>query len=128
MLTVDYDELGLRQGDLVLDMGAGAGRHSFECFRRGAQVVALDYDYGELGEVRKLFWAMKEAGEAPADGLGVALNGDALRLPFPDDTFDRIICSEVFEHIPDDEGAMVELHRVLKPGGVLAATVPAWFP
>ena len=128
MLTVDYDELGLREGDLVLDMGAGAGRHSFECFRRGAQVVALDYDYDELGEVRKLFWAMREAGEAPADGLGVALNGDALRLPFPDDTFDRIICSEVFEHIPDDEGAMAELARVLKPGGVLAATVPAWFP
>ena len=128
MLTVDYDELGLREGDLVLDMGAGAGRHSFECFRRGAQVVALDYDYGELGEVRKLFWAMREAGEAQSDGLGVALNGDALRLPFPDDTFDRVICSEVFEHIPDDEGAMRELARVLKPGGMLAATVPSWFP
>ena len=128
MLTVDYDELGLRDGDLVLDMGAGAGRHSFECFRRGARVVALDYDFGELGEVRKLFWAMKDAGEGPADGLGAALNGDALRLPFPDDTFDRVICSEVFEHIPDDTGAMAEIRRVLKPGGVLAATVPSWFP
>ena len=70
---------------------------------------------------------MREAGEAP-DGLGAALNGDALRLPFPDDTFDRIICSEVFEHIPDDSAAMAELARVLRPGGVLAATVPSWFP
>jgi hypothetical protein len=43
-----------------------------------------------------LVWAMKDAGEGPADGLGAALNGDALRLPFPDDTFDRVICSEVF--------------------------------
>jgi SAM-dependent methyltransferase len=128
VLTVDYHELGLRAGDLVLDMGAGAGRHSFECFRRGARVVALDYDFGELGEVRKLFWAMRDAGEAPAEGLGVALNGDALRLPFPDDTFDRVICSEVLEHIPDDEGAMAEIARVLRPGGVLAATVPSWFP
>lgn len=128
MLTVDYDELGLAQGDLVLDLGAGAGRHSFECFRRGARVVALDYDYDELPAVGQLFWAMKEAGEGPADGLGACLNGDALRLPFPDDTFDRIICSEVFEHIPDDQGAMRELARVLKPGGVLAATVPSWFP
>ena len=128
MLTVDYDLLGLRADDLVLDMGAGAGRHSFECFRRGARVISLDYDFSELGDVRKLFWAMREAGEAPADGLGVALNGDALHLPFPDDTFDRVICSEVFEHIPDDTGAMAEIRRVLKPGGVLAATVPAWFP
>lgn len=128
MLTVDYDVLGLQAGDLVLDMGAGAGRHSFECFRRGARVVALDYDFGELGEVRKLFWAMREAGEAEPDGLGVALNGDALCLPFPDNTFDRIICSEVFEHIPDDQGAMKEIFRVLKPGGVFAGTVPSWFP
>lgn len=128
MLTVDYDELGLRPGDLVLDMGAGAGRHSFECFRRGADVVALDYDFAELGEVRKLFWAMGEAGEASRDALGAALNGDALHLPFPDDTFDRVICSEVFEHIPDDRGAMAEIRRVLKPGGVVAATVPSWLP
>ena len=128
MLTVDYDLLGLSSGDLVLDMGAGAGRHSFECFRRGARVVSLDYDIDELHEVRRLFWAMREAGEAEPDALGVALNGDALRLPFPDDTFDRVICSEVFEHIGDDQGAMDEIRRVLRPGGVLAATVPSWFP
>ncbi len=128
MLTVDYNRLGLREGDLVLDMGAGAGRHSFECFRRGAQVVALDYGFDELPPVRDLFWAMREEGQAPADLLGACINGDALRLPFPDDTFDRIICSEVFEHIPDDVGAMAELTRVLRPGGVLAATVPSWGP
>jgi SAM-dependent methyltransferase len=128
MLTVDYALLGLREGDLVLDMGAGAGRHSFECFRRGAQVVALDYGFDELPPVRDLFWAMREEGQAPRDSLGACINGDALRLPFPDDTFDRIICSEVFEHIPDDAGAMAELRRVLHPGGVLAATVPSWMP
>jgi SAM-dependent methyltransferase len=56
------------------------------------------------------------------------VNGDALHLPFPDGTFDHVICSEVFEHIPDDLDAMRELHRVLRPGGTLAATVPAWLP
>lgn len=128
MLTVDYDLLGLREGDLVLDMGAGAGRHSFECYRRGADVVSLDYDLGELPPVAALFWAMRDAGESRPDALGACVNGDALRLPFPDDTFDRVICSEVFEHIRDDTGAMAELHRVLKPGGILAATVPSWMP
>lgn len=128
MLTVDYDQLGLRPDELVLDLGAGAGRHSFECYRRGARVVALDYDYSELPAVRDLFWAMRDTGEVDPQALGVTLNGDALHLPFPDATFDRIICSEVFEHIPDDQGAMRELARVLKPGGVLAATVPSWLP
>ena len=128
MLTVDFDLLGLQRGDLVLDMGAGAGRHSFECFRRGAQVVSLDHGFDELPPVRDLFWAMQDSGEAPLGSLGACINGDALRLPFPDHTFDRIICSEVFEHIPDDRGAMAELHRVLRPGGVLAATVPSWMP
>lgn len=128
MLTVDYDLLGLAPGDLVLDMGAGAGRHSFECFRRGAALVALDYGFEELPPVRDMLRAMVAEGEAPAGSLGTCVNGDALRLPFPDATFDRIICSEVFEHIGDDTDAMTELHRVLRPGGVLAATVPAWLP
>lgn len=128
MLTVDYELLGLAPDDLVLDMGAGAGRHSFECYRRGARVVSLDYGFEELPPVRELLWAMREAGEAPADGLAACVNGDALRLPFPDGCFDRVICSEVFEHIPDDGGAMEELFRVLRPGGTLAATVPAWLP
>ncbi len=132
MLTVDYDRLKLEPGHLVLDMGAGAGRHAFEAFRRGARVVALDYGFGELPEVRDLFGAMVAEGEAGPAGdhpvLGAAVNGDGTRLPFPDDTFDRIICSEVLEHIPDDSAALRELFRILKPGGRLAATVPSWLP
>ncbi|HEY4376614.1 MAG TPA: class I SAM-dependent methyltransferase [Acidimicrobiales bacterium] len=128
MLTVDYDRLGLEAGDLVLDMGAGAGRHAFEVFRRGARIVALDYSLADLKDVRGLFAAMEGAGEAPAGAVAACTNGDGTRLPFPDNTFDRIICSEVMEHIPDDEAAAAELGRVLKPGGTLAVTVPTWFP
>ena len=126
MLTVDYDRLGLDDGDLILDMGCGAGRHAFESLRRGGRIVALDYSYDELVDVKNTFGAMLDSGEIGPDASGQPVRGDALRLPFADDTFDRIIASEVLEHIPDDEGAITELTRVLKPGGSMAVTVPAW--
>ncbi|MCR1781452.1 class I SAM-dependent methyltransferase [Nocardioides carbamazepini] len=128
MLTVDFDRLGLRPGDRVLDMGAGAGRHSFEMYRRGADVVAFDLDAEELEGVRDLFVAMKEAGEVPAGAEADVKQGDALALPFADGEFDRIVCSEVLEHIHDDVAAIRELIRVLRPGGTLAVTVPRWLP
>ena len=59
---------------------------------------------------------------------GDCVNGDGTRLPFADDTFDRIIAAEVLEHIPDDVTAIRELVRVLRPGGTMAVTVPAWLP
>lgn len=128
MLTVDFDRLGLRPGDRVLDMGAGAGRHAFEVYRRGAHIVALDYSLAELKDVSGLFQGMTAAGEAPRGTTWATVNGDGTALPFPDETFDHIICSEVMEHIPDDEAAARELTRVLRPGGTLAVTVPTWLP
>lgn len=128
MLTVDYDRLDLVEGDLILDMGCGAGRHAFESFTRGARVIALDYDLDELRAVNDLFGAMREVGDVSSDDTALAVRGDAMSLPFADDTFDRIIASEVMEHLPDDRRAISELTRVLKPGGVMAVTVPAWLP
>jgi len=128
VLTVDFDRLGLRPGDRVLDMGCGAGRHAFEMYRRGADVVAFDQDGDELAGVLDLFGAMKEAGEAPAGAEADIKQGDALSLPFPDGEFDRVVAAEVLEHIPADIPAIAELVRVLRPGGTLAVSVPRWFP
>ncbi len=128
MLTVRYEKLGLRPGDLFLDAGAGFGRHAFEAARRGAHVVALDYAAEELTGTRATFGAMAVAGEIPWDRFVGVLRGDATRLPFADATFDRIVTSEVLEHIQDDVAAIGELTRVLKPGGALGVTVPTWWP
>ena len=54
--------------------------------------------------------------------------GDALALPFADGEFDRVVASEVLEHIPADIQAISELVRVLRPGGTMAVTVPRWLP
>ena len=128
MLTVDFDRLGLRPGDRVLDMGCGAGRHAFEMFRRGGDVVAFDQDGDELAAVLDLFGAMREAGEVPLGADADIKQGDALALPFADEEFDRVVAAEVLEHIPADTAAIDELVRVLRPGGTIAVSVPRWLP
>lgn len=128
VLTVDFSRFPLAAGDRVLDLGCGAGRHAFECYRRGAQVVALDRNAAEIREVATWFAAMKEAGEAPEGATATAMEGDALNLPFPDASFDVVIISEVMEHIHDDKGVLAEMVRVLRPGGRIAITVPRYGP
>lgn len=112
----------------MLDVGCGAGRHAFEAYRRGADVVALDRDEGELAGVAATFAAMAEVGEAPPAATARILCGDARALPFADGSFDRVIAAEVLEHISDDRAAIVEIVRVLTPGGRVAVTVPRWLP
>ncbi|MGH9304949.1 MAG: class I SAM-dependent methyltransferase, partial [Acidimicrobiales bacterium] len=111
--------------------GCGAGRHAFECLRRGGRVVALDADALEVKSVNVMLAAMQDAGEVPGGpggACGVALQGDAYGLPFPDACFDRVIAAEVLEHLTDDGAAMAELRRVLRPGGRMAVTVPRYGP
>lgn len=128
MLTVHYDRLRVGPGSKVIDVGCGAGRHSFEAYRRGANVIAFDQDAAELANVDTILQAMGQAGEAPESAKAQVVVGDALALPYPDGSFDTVIASEILEHIPDDDGAIAELIRVLKPGGTLAVTVPRWLP
>jgi ubiquinone/menaquinone biosynthesis C-methylase UbiE len=128
VLTVDFDRLGLRAGERALDHGCGAGRHAFEMYRRGADVVALDHDADELSKVRDMFVAMRAAGEVPEGAEADVKEGDALALPFADGEFDRIVAAEILEHVPDDLRLLTELVRVLRPGGTVALTVPRWLP
>jgi len=128
MLTVDFDRLGLAAGDRVLDMGCGAGRHAFEMYRRGGDVVAFDMDAKELADVQQVFSHMRDASEVPLGAVATIQQGDAMQLPFDDGEFDRVVAAEVLEHIAADVDAIRELVRVLRPGGTMAVSVPRWFP
>src|SRR3712207_1485364 len=112
----------------VLDLGCGEGRHAFEAYRRGARVVAVDRGASEVATTKRWLGAIAEAGEAPAGAAYEVVRGDLLALPFPDGSVDRVIASEVLEHIPDDATAIAEIARVLKPGGTVAVTVPRYGP
>ena len=116
MLTVDYDRLRIGPGTKVIDVGCGAGRHSFEAYRRGADVIAFDQNAEELADVDTMLQAMGRPGEAPESAKAQVVVGDALALPYPDGSFDCVIASEILEHIPDDDAAIAELIRVLQPG------------
>jgi SAM-dependent methyltransferase len=128
VLTVDFERLGLIPGERLLDLGAGGGRHSFQAMRHGARVTALDYSAADLKDVAATSGAMIEAAEVSWDQYAGVVNGNALDLPFPDAAFDRVITSEVLEHIWDDDRAITEIVRVLRPGGRLAVTVPTEWP
>lgn len=119
-----FDFLAIRRGDRVLD--AGCGRGFYLNFTRAlypwADVVGVELDRPLLPMAR-----------AAVPGARVAC-ANLYHLPFADGAFDKIIFSEVIEHIPDDGAALRELRRVLAPGGVLALTTPnanyplAWDP
>ncbi len=122
MLTVDLDRLGLEPGDWLLDAGCGGGRHCFGALDRGAHTVGLDLDVPSLLVARA---GIHERRGRAADKLhGGVLRGDVFHLPFPDGVFDRVICSEVMEHVHDYGAAARELARVLRPGGTLGVTIP----
>jgi len=126
MLTVDFDRLAVKNGDIVLDAGCGFGRHSLELVSRGAIVYCMDMDMESLRKTSFTMALLKKRLEQ-RDIRYLVHSGDALNLPYKDESFDRVICSEVMEHVRDDERACRELARVLKKNGRIAITVPTIF-
>jgi ubiquinone/menaquinone biosynthesis C-methylase UbiE len=125
VLTVNFGLFQINNGDRFLDVGCGEGRHSFEaCRLNHCMVCALDMDDLSLRKTHYVLHYMDT--QRVSKGRWNVMRADALSLPFKDASFDKIICSEVLEHVADDERGIRELVRVLKQGGALAVTVPTY--
>jgi len=101
------DALDLRHGDVVLDLGAGTGVSTEELARSGATAIGVDISLGMLRAGKK------------ARPDTILLAGDALALPFADQTFDAVTISFALRNVHDTEAALREMARVTKPGGRL---------
>lgn len=120
LLTVDLERLDVRPGDRLLDTGCGEGRHCYGALERGARVVGLDLDPAGL---KAAIGGLRERASTQ-QSLGEMVQGNTFALPFADATFDKVICSEVMEHVHDYRAAARELARVTRPGGRVAITIP----
>ena len=125
MQTVDFQHFSLAPSDRVLDLGCGEGRHVIAAsLQPGVEAVGVDLGFDNLVSTREKFEEF--AGDT---GATIRLaSANALSLPFADNYFDKVICSEVLEHIPDYRAALLEIDRVLKPGGLFCASVPRRWP
>ncbi len=116
----------LQAGERVLDLGCGNGRHTLEAARFPVRVVGLDFSREDLNAAKFMLADLRRKGEA--SGHVDFIVGDAQHLPFKDGAFDKSLCTEVFEHIPDDRAGIAEFERVTKPGAPVAVSVPNYWP
>ena len=130
METIDFQRLKLRNGDKVLDVGCGEGRHSIAAWLEAkVDVTGVDLSEKDLQTAQERQQEAVQYLEGSEEGRSISFQqANALELPFADNSFDKIICSEVLEHIPDYQGVLAEIKRVLKPDGLLAISVPRAWP
>ena len=126
MLTFNFNKFDLYQDGLMLDVGCGEGRHIFGVMQDypDMRCIGLDMDKDSLNKAEEGYEYFESISNAGVDFL----KGSAYSLPFPNNSFDLIVCSEVLEHLHEYNDAVREIHRVLKPGGKFYASVPASWP
>jgi ubiquinone/menaquinone biosynthesis C-methylase UbiE len=116
-----FSLIGIKHGDAVLDVGCGTGNYTIELAKLGADVIGIDSSEEMLDRARVK--AQK------ADGKASFQVADAMNLPFPDSSFDAVLSNGLLCFLKEPEKALLEMHRVLKPGGRLVVGVlNMWSP
>lgn len=106
-----------KDGDKILDLGCGDGFYLFLLSNLGVNLRLIGSDFDKVG--------LESAKRNLKDGKIQLIEGDLMKkLPFENDQFNKIILSEVTEHLPNDLKGLKEVYRILKPGGILCLSVP----
>lgn len=127
IVNVDFRRhFHIQPGDWLLDLGCGNGRHSLEAARWPARVVGVDVVLDDLRKARYMLADLERKGQT--QGVADFILADAQRLPFRDGVFDKVVCTETLEHVPDDRAAIREIDRVARPGAEICVSVPAYWP
>jgi ubiquinone/menaquinone biosynthesis C-methylase UbiE len=113
LMRARYGKPGAQSTPLsILDIGCGTGAMSAR-LRKWGNVASADFSPLALSFSQRR-------------GLNHLVGADAMRLPFASNRFDTLIAMDMLEHLPDDAAALCEFYRVLKPGGRVIATIPAY--
>lgn len=109
--------LNVKRRMKILDAGCGIGLLSFEMMKKGVDITGIDISKDKIVAANRILNSL--------DTKNIRfLEGDITSLDFKDESFDRIICSDVLEHVKNDIGALKELSRVLKKEGEAVFTFP----
>jgi len=128
VLTVDFNRLNIQPGYRILDIGCGSGRHTCAAYRyENVVAIGADISHAELAVAKERLKLHERLGENGGGAWGLSM-ADIKNLPFKENFFDLVICSEVLEHIAEDQNAAIEIIRVLKPGHTLVVSVPRYLP
>lgn len=108
--------LAIPEGKKILDVGAGEKQYKKFC----THLNYLSHDFNEYdGDIDPSALSLKKWNYGKLDIIS-----DILNIPVKDSSFDILMCTEVFEHIPEPIGAIKEFRRLLKTDGVLLLTAP----
>jgi SAM-dependent methyltransferase len=108
----------IEPGSRVLDVGCGNGAHSLAAAGQASRVVGIDYNWNHLLTGKRLSVMQNKANVAFLFGSVEQV------LPFPNGCFERVLLLDVIEHLVDRVGTLSEIHRVLRPDGLLFVAAP----